>query len=119
MLQVQETYQLWDDVLRLMLSKNRVVVEGLGVFEAQYHHARIDPSSGKIAPPLKSFSFTASDLRDASLATLIANEQKLSPEDARQKLADAVSAFKSRLEKESSATIHPLGTFFLEGAEMG
>lgn len=99
----------------LMLSRQCVIVPGLGAVLSQSVSARYDKETGSWLPPMRSFSFN-SELtnNDGTLAASIARAEGVSYELASRKLSEAVDAMRHQLEVERRLSLGRIGELTLD-----
>jgi cell division septation protein DedD len=98
-----------------MLSRQCVIVPGLGAVLSQSVSARYDKETGAWLPPMRSFSFN-SELtnNDGTLAASIARAEGVSYEKASRKLSEAVDAMRHQLEVERRLSLGRIGELTLD-----
>jgi hypothetical protein len=99
----------------LMLSRQCVIVPGLGAVLSQSISAHYDVESGAWLPPVRRFSFNP-DLtdNDGILASSIARAQRVSYDAACRLLSEAVDAMRHQLEAERRLSLGRIGELSID-----
>ncbi len=99
----------------LILSRQCVIIPGLGAVLSQSVSAHYDAESGAWLPPVRRFSFNP-DLtdNDGMLASSIARAQRVSYDAACRMLAEAVDAMRHQLEAEHRLSLGRIGELLVD-----
>lgn len=103
----------------LMLSRQCVIVPGLGAVLSQSISAHYDVESGAWLPPVRRFSFNP-DLtdNDGLLASSIARAQRVSYDAACRLLAEAVDAMRHQLDVERRLSLGRIGELAMDDNQL-
>ncbi|MCU0445343.1 MAG: HU family DNA-binding protein [Microscillaceae bacterium] len=97
------------------LENDRLTVPGLGQFEASYVGATIQPGMHKLTPPNKIITFNPTQQADDGvLASYIAQETGISPQEAQQAIRDFVENIKANLQTSKKIKLKGFGMLVLQ-----
>lgn len=103
----------------LLMSHQCVVAPGLGAFLVHESQAFYDEATSRFLPPTRSLGFNQDvNLNDGLLVQSVARRERISIENARQKVDTAIASFRRQLEDTSILPIGNLGEMSLAGGRL-
>jgi hypothetical protein len=104
----------------LLIANDRLCIPGLGTFITRYKPAEIVPGMNFIKPPSKEVSFDPSLKMDETgiLASYIAKQEKVSIQDAYEKIKIFVDNITERINNDRNFGIMNIGTFSLKDGKL-
>ncbi len=105
-------------IVKLLLSRDGLVIPGLGSFSVRERSARIDKSKNIIVPPGKEYVFNSkiSEDSDEILANTIAREEDISFEEAKKLIDVFVSNVKEKIDQQDQYELKNTGYFFKDSS---
>jgi nucleoid DNA-binding protein/cell division septation protein DedD len=98
----------------LLLSRNGLVIPGIGSFTVHYLPAEVDKTRNKILPPRRSYSFN-SELKvdhDKILLKRLTSAYNVTQKEASEKMSEFESGFKETLDTKKEYKIEGIGRFY-------
>lgn len=101
----------------LLLRNNCVIIPSFGGFVANNVSAKVDVKNGLITPPTKALSFNKNlNNNDGLIIHHLANEKKISFDEAQSIIALEVQQIKASLNQEKRVNFHNVGFLYINSA---
>lgn len=98
-----------------LLRNEKVVLPDLGILETKYQSAKIDAALKTFSPPSKTISFNSEIQNgDNSLLNFIAENEKISIGEAKEKIKELVGLIKENAEQSGKFNLQNIGSFFFD-----
>ncbi|PID87741.1 MAG: hypothetical protein CSB06_03640 [Bacteroidia bacterium] len=96
----------------LLRVRESVILGGFGAFVSEEVSAQLNPTTKEIIPPHKEIKFDGTMTRDSGvLAQYIAKKEKISKEDAEEKIKQYTEKLKEKLDSNQTVELKGLGRF--------
>src|SRR5690554_8024466 len=101
----------------LLLRNNCVIIPSFGGFVANNVSAKVDVKNGLITPPTKALSFNKNlSNNDGLIVHHLANEKKISFDEAQSIIALEVQQIKASLNQQKRVNFHNVGFLYINSA---
>ena len=113
------TINLGKLIADLLREHNRVSLPGVGAFVGVYQPAILNEETLELTPPFKEISFSKDETwNDELLEQLVSKTEEISIEEAKKRVAEAVTEITAELRKKESYPIAGLGRLLQEDLDI-